>query len=197
VTATESKETPNTRGPSTQSSAFRGKARKARGKQPRSFAKAPKEFPSEKGRRVSLTVKRWAWKQPSLNESVTAQSPIRSRIPNMERDFQEFCRSGEELTLVAERSVKTNRFVVRVIHRDDFVGMSHEMTCFNQVRRMSPGCAARIDHCDVRRLLRARVANASRSMERRAIDQRPRSVRQNRQRVESGVCCATLSRRKA
>lgn len=38
-----------------------------------------------------MTAKRWAWKQPSLKESVTAQWPsIGFRTPKMERDLSLF-----------------------------------------------------------------------------------------------------------
>lgn len=44
-----------------------------RGKQPRSFAKVLKLWLREKGDSNTVTAKRWAWKQPSLRESVIAQ----------------------------------------------------------------------------------------------------------------------------
>jgi len=56
-----------------------------RGKQPRSCAKALKEKLSDKGFDRAVTAKRWAWKQPSFRESVTAQWS-RPFNPKMDRD---------------------------------------------------------------------------------------------------------------
>ena len=44
-----------------------------KGKQPRSFNKVLKKELSEKKTCLVETAKRWAWKQPSLRESVIAQ----------------------------------------------------------------------------------------------------------------------------
>ena len=45
---------------------------KSRGKQPRSYAKVPKQSLSGKGSDRAQTTRRWAWKQPSFEESVIA-----------------------------------------------------------------------------------------------------------------------------
>ena len=45
---------------------------KSRGKQPRSYAKVPKQSLSGKGSDRAMTTRRWAWKQPSFEESVIA-----------------------------------------------------------------------------------------------------------------------------
>ena len=44
-----------------------------KGKQPRSTDKVLKNKLNEKGDYITKTAKRWAWKQPSLRESVIAQ----------------------------------------------------------------------------------------------------------------------------
>ena len=44
-----------------------------KGKQPRSIIKVLKKKLSEKKAYLIVTAKRWAWKQPSLRESVIAQ----------------------------------------------------------------------------------------------------------------------------
>jgi len=48
------------------------KGPRTKGKQPRSIAKVLKKKLSEKKAYLIVTAKRWAWKQPSLRESVIA-----------------------------------------------------------------------------------------------------------------------------
>jgi len=54
-----------------------------RGKQPRSSAKVLQNSLSEKGHLRAVTALRWAWKQPSWGERVTAQGPRGAEIPKM------------------------------------------------------------------------------------------------------------------
>jgi hypothetical protein len=46
---------------------------RSRGKQPRPSAKVLKKDLSDKGDDYTFTTNRWAWRQPSLRECVTAQ----------------------------------------------------------------------------------------------------------------------------
>ena len=56
-----------------------------KGKQPRSFNKVLKKELSEKKTYIAETAKRWAWKQPSLKESVIAQwSNKHNNLENVE-----------------------------------------------------------------------------------------------------------------
>ena len=45
---------------------------KSRGKQPRLYTKVPKQSLSGKGSDRAMTTRRWAWKQPSFEESIIA-----------------------------------------------------------------------------------------------------------------------------
>jgi len=62
------------------------KGPETRGKQPRLLNKVLKKKLSEKKDYLIMTAKRWAWKQPSLRESLIAQWSSNSKTPKMERD---------------------------------------------------------------------------------------------------------------
>ncbi|TYH76663.1 hypothetical protein ES332_D04G101100v1 [Gossypium tomentosum] len=58
---------------------------KSRGKQPRSYAKVPKQSLSGKGSDRAMTTRRWAWKQPSFEESLLFQVSVAGRSVNRGR----------------------------------------------------------------------------------------------------------------
>jgi hypothetical protein len=87
------------------------KGLKSKGKQPRPFVKVPKQFLSGKRSFYPMTTRRWAWKQPSFEESVRAHWS-RIKALKMYRGSRNSPkrRNLTAVELVAERSVRRKTF---------------------------------------------------------------------------------------